>query len=81
MERLFNLREGLTRKDDWLPDQFFDQPTTLGIPGVRGLTIDREKLAGMIDEFYEYHGWDKDGVPRPETLQKLGIDKEPSHML
>ena len=81
MERLFNLREGLTRKDDWLPDQFFDQPTTLGIPGVIGLTIDREKFTKMIDEFYEYHGWDENGVPRPETLQKLGIDKEPSHML
>jgi aldehyde:ferredoxin oxidoreductase len=45
------------------------------------LTIDREKFAKMIDEFYEYHGWDENGVPRRETLQKLGIDKEPSHML
>ncbi|MCD6352731.1 MAG: aldehyde ferredoxin oxidoreductase family protein [Proteobacteria bacterium] len=81
MERLFNLREGLTRKDDWLPDQYFDQPTTLGIPGIRGLTINREKFTRMIDEYYEYHGWDKNGVPRPETLQKLAINKEPSHKL
>ncbi len=81
MERLFNIREGLTRKDDWLVDRYFDEPTKLGIPGIRGKTIDREKLAKMIDEYYEHHGWDENGVPRPETLKKLGIDKEPSHML
>ena len=81
MERQFNLREGLTRKDDWLPDRFFDEPTTLGIPGVRGLTIDREKFAKMIDEFYGHHGWDENGVPTPETLKRLGIDNEPSHLL
>ncbi len=81
MERLFNIREGLTRKDDWLVDRYFDEPTKLGIPAVRGRTIDRDRFKQMIDEYYEHHGWDENGVPRPETLQKLGIDKEPSHML
>ncbi len=81
MERLFNIREGLTRERDWLVDRYFDEPTKLGIPGVRGKTIDREKFKKMIDEYYEHHGWDENGVPTPETLQRLGIDKEPSHML
>ena len=45
------------------------------------MTIDRQKFTKMIDEYYEHHGWDENGVPRPETLKKLGIDKEPSHML
>jgi aldehyde:ferredoxin oxidoreductase len=81
MERLFNIREGLTRKDDWLVDRYFDEPTTLGIPGVRGLTIDRERFQKMIDEYYEHHGWDKDGTPTAETLDRLGIAHEPSHML
>jgi len=81
MERLFNLREGLTRKDDWLVDRYYDEPTKLGIPGVRNRTIDRDKFKKMIDEYYEYHGWDENGVPRPETLKRLGIDKEPTHML
>ncbi len=81
IERLFNLREGLTRKDDWLPHQYFDEPTKLGIPGVRGRVIDREKFSQMIDEYYQYHGWDENGVPYPETLRQLSIDKEPSHML
>ncbi|MFC2072220.1 aldehyde ferredoxin oxidoreductase family protein [Chloroflexota bacterium] len=81
MERLFNIREGWTRKDDWLVDRYFDEPTTLGIPSIRGKTIDRDKLKTMIDEYYEHHGWDENGIPRPETLKKLGIDKEPSHLL
>ncbi len=81
MERLFNIREGLTRNDDWLVDRYFDEPTKLGIPIVRGKVIDRDKFRQMIDEYYELHGWDENGIPRPETLRKLGIDQEPSHML
>jgi len=81
MERLFNIREGLTREHDWLVDRYFDLPTKLGIPAIRGRSIDREKLKKMIDEFYQYHGWDENGVPAQETLERLDIDKEPSHML
>jgi len=81
MERLFNIREGLTRKDDWLVDRYFDEPTKLGIPGIRGRAIDRQKFAKMIDEYYGYHGWDENGVPTPETLKRLEIDNEPSHLL
>jgi aldehyde:ferredoxin oxidoreductase len=81
IERLFNIREGLTRADDWLVDRYFDEPTPLGLPVVRGRSLDRDKFRQMIDEYYELHGWDEDGVPRPETLEKLGLDGEPSHML
>ena len=81
LERLFNIREGLTRKDDWLVDRYFDEPTKLGVPAARGKTIDRKKFKKMIDEFYEHHGWDENGTPTPETLKRLGIDNEPSHML
>ena len=81
IERLFNIREGLTRSDDWLVDRYFDEPTPIGLPIVRGRCIDREKFKQMIDEYYEQHGWDEDGVPRPETLKMLGLDSEPSHKL
>jgi len=81
IERLFNIREGLTRQDDWLVDRYFDEPTTRGVPDACGVAIDREKFKEMIDEYYRHHSWDENGVPPLETLQKLGIDKEPSHML
>ncbi|MGA9347932.1 MAG: aldehyde ferredoxin oxidoreductase family protein [Anaerolineae bacterium] len=81
VERLFNIREGLTRADDWLVDRYFDEPTPIGLPIARGKCLDREKFKQMIDEYYELHGWDENGVPRPETLKKLGLDQEPSHKL
>jgi aldehyde:ferredoxin oxidoreductase len=81
IERLFNIREGLTREDDWLVDRYFDEPTPIGLPVARGKSLDREKFKQMIDEYYEMHGWDEAGVPRPETLKELGLENEPSHML
>jgi aldehyde:ferredoxin oxidoreductase len=81
VERLFNIREGLTRADDWLVDRYFDEPTPIGLPIARGKSLDREKFKQLIDEYYELHGWDEQGVPRPETLKKLGLDAEPSQRL
>jgi aldehyde:ferredoxin oxidoreductase len=81
IERLFNIREGMTRADDWLVDRYFDEPTPVGMPIVRGKSLDREKFSQMIDEYYELHGWDENGVPRPETLTQLGLENEPSHRL
>jgi aldehyde:ferredoxin oxidoreductase len=85
MERLFNLREGLTRNDprkgDTLNHRYFDEPCRRGAPGVVGRTIDREKFKKMVDEFYVHKGLDGDGVPKPETLQRLGLDHEPSKLV
>jgi aldehyde:ferredoxin oxidoreductase len=85
IERLFNLREGLTREDlkkgDMLNHRYFDEPCRRGALDVVGRVIDREKFKKMVDEFYEYKGLDKNGVPKPETLKRLGLDKEPSHLL
>ena len=85
VERLFNLREGLERNDlkkgDTLNHRYFDEPCRRGAPDVIGKTIDRKKFAKMIDEFYVHKGLDKDGIPKPETLQRLGLESEPSHLL
>jgi aldehyde:ferredoxin oxidoreductase len=85
VERMFNLREGLTRNDlkkgDTLNHRYFDEPCRRGAPGVVGRSIDREKFAKMIDEFYAYKGLDKNGSPKPATLERLGLTNEPSHLL
>ena len=81
MERLFNIREGMTRKDDMLVDRYFDEPTPGGFPVARGKHIDRKKFKAMLDEYYQLHEWDKNGVPTGEFLKKMGIDEEPSHQL
>ena len=81
LERLFNIREGLTRELDTLVDRYFDEPAPHGAPDVVGSVIDREKFTKMIDEYYEHHGWDPNGVPRQETLERLGLANEPSGVL
>jgi len=85
IERLFNLREGLTRSDlkkgDTLNHRYFDEPCLRGAPDVVGRKIDREKFKQMIDEFYTHKGLDENGVPKPETLQRLSLENEPSHLL
>jgi aldehyde:ferredoxin oxidoreductase len=73
IERLFNLREGMTREDDWLPDRYFDEATPLGLPGVRGKRLDRDKFKAMVDEYYRLHEWDQEGFPTAELIEKLDI--------
>jgi len=66
MERLYNLREGLTAADDTLPKRMLDESTFDGIDG--GVPLDR-----MLPAYYKLRGWDSQGVPKPKTLQKLSI--------
>ncbi|MBC2734750.1 MAG: aldehyde ferredoxin oxidoreductase family protein [Desulfobacteraceae bacterium] len=56
--RLFNLREGITHKDDTLPDRFFEQ----GI-GPEKKVITREDFARMKEDYYDIRGWNAEGVP------------------
>ena len=85
IEKLFNLREGLTRNDlekgDMLNHRYFDEPCKRGALDVVGTTIDKKKFIKMVDELYAHQGLDKDGVPKPETLKNLGLENEPSHLL
>jgi aldehyde:ferredoxin oxidoreductase len=85
VERMYQLREGLTRDDlrkgDMLNHRYFDEPTRRGAPDVVGRVIDKKKFVKMIDEFYEYKGLDKEGNIKPETLKELNLENEPTHLL
>ncbi len=70
LARVFNVREGFTAADDWLPDRFFE-PQTSG--ALSETAVDPGDLRNAIDTYYEMMGWDGDGVPRPGTLQDLAI--------
>lgn len=69
LERLYNLREGFTKKDDTLPDRLLNEPVAAG-PS-EGFVV---KLDPMLEEYYAFRGWDKNGVPKPEKLKELGLD-------
>ncbi len=69
--RLFNNREGFTRKDDTLPYRTLHEPLLDG--PAKGQSIGEENLHRMIDEYYALRGWDASGVPTKETLEKYGL--------
>ena len=69
MERLFNLKAGLGKKDDTLPKRILEEPADVGVG--KGLVC---RLDEMLPEYYELCGWDQEGVPRAETLARLGLD-------
>jgi len=69
LERVFNVREGLTRADDTLPKRLLEEPLPEG--PAKGQVVDLEPL---LDAYYKFRGWDKNGKPTPEKLKELGLD-------
>jgi len=71
LARLFLTREGLSRKDDTLPDRMFE-PLESG--SLTGEKLDREKFKKALDYYYEMMGWDvATGIPREAKLHHLNI--------
>lgn len=76
LTRLFNLREGLSRADDVLPYKVMNEPLPDAVP--KGHFISRSDLDAMLDEYYGARGWDSNGIPTPQKLAELKLDKLPS---
>ena len=77
LARVFNLREGLTKDDDWLPPRFF-KPQTSGALSEK--SVDSGELRQAIDTYYEMMGWNSSGVPLTGTLHDLGIGWAAKHL-
>ena len=72
LARLFNIREGLTRKDDSsVPQRIIKDPIPSGAS--RGSVLTQEELDVMLDGYYESRGWTDMGVPKIEKLDELGL--------
>jgi len=69
--RTFNAREGLDRKADKLPKKFFKQ--LQGSGPTAGIALTHEEIESAIDEYYRLAGWTNNGIPTPETMQRLEI--------
>jgi aldehyde:ferredoxin oxidoreductase len=69
IDRAFNIREGLTRKDDTLPDRFLSEKMPDGPTKDQIVNLDQ-----MIDDYYECRGWDKKtGFPTRSKLEELRL--------
>jgi aldehyde:ferredoxin oxidoreductase len=71
LERLFNVREGVRRRDDVLPWKVMREPIPDG-PSA-GMFCPPEELDAMLDDYYALRGWNADGVPTPARLAALGL--------
>jgi aldehyde:ferredoxin oxidoreductase len=68
MTRCFNLREGFTVRDDWLPERMFNP-----LPP-KNYRLDKDEFSKAIRIYYEMMGWDSDtGIPTRTKLEELEI--------
>jgi len=65
------IKDGISRRDDTLPSRYFNEPIPEG--PAHGEAILRREFDNMLDEYYRLHGWDKDGIPKRENLERLGL--------
>jgi len=70
LTRLFSMREGISRKDDTLPERLLKEPVNEG--PTKGVVVD---LDTMLKEYYLVRHWDEEGRPTKEKLAELGLDK------
>ncbi len=74
LDRLINIREGLTRNDDSLPYRVTHEPIKNGIS--KGNYVTEKEFQDMLDEYYLVRGWSKNGIPTKMCLFKLGLENE-----
>jgi aldehyde:ferredoxin oxidoreductase len=59
--RAINIRRGMRRKDDMPPEDHWKK---------RFPELEKE----LLDTYYQYKGWNEDGIPTVESLNDLGLD-------
>ncbi|MFH0816473.1 MAG: aldehyde ferredoxin oxidoreductase family protein [Methanobacteriota archaeon] len=73
LARLYNLRTGRTHADDLaIPGRFLSEASVSGL--MKGRKVAPETFERHVAEIFEARGWDAEGRPTQETLERLGID-------
>jgi aldehyde:ferredoxin oxidoreductase len=69
LKRMYNVRLGVSRKDDFLPYRF----TTLNRRG-EDLTNQLPPIGKLLNDYYDCRRWTEDGIPTLEKLKELDLD-------
>ncbi|MEE4196127.1 MAG: aldehyde ferredoxin oxidoreductase family protein [Bacteroidales bacterium] len=73
LEKMFNYREGFRRKDDRLPEKFFENKFTFG--DHQGAIVDRNVFENDLTNYYNERKWDPTtSKPNDETLRELNLE-------
>lgn len=68
LKRLYNIKCGITKTDDRVPEKLVNSPLDKGRARKKILKIDN-----MLEEYYRFRGWDENGVPTRKKLEQLNI--------
>jgi aldehyde:ferredoxin oxidoreductase len=68
IKRLFNVRCGISRKDDTLPLRSLTQKRQ-----GQGVIVNLPHLGKMLSDYYDYRGWSDEGIPTEEKIKQLGL--------
>ncbi|TWH83726.1 aldehyde ferredoxin oxidoreductase family protein [Sedimentibacter saalensis] len=69
LQRLINVRDGMSRKDDTLPPKMLRAAVIGGRAGKSPAAFEK-----MLDDYYKLRGWDENGIPTAKTLEELGLE-------
>ena len=70
LERIFNIKAGLKKQDDSLPERFLSEPLKEGFS--KGITV---PLNSLLEGYYRVRKWDENGVPTTEKLAELDLEE------
>lgn len=68
IERQFNLQSGIDASQDTLPKRLLEDPIPDG-PSKGNV----HRLSELLPAYYMERGWDENGIPTKEKLEKLGL--------
>jgi aldehyde:ferredoxin oxidoreductase len=68
LKRLYNTHRGISRKDDTIPMRILTQPRR-----DKGAGENLPPFGKMLNEYYQIRGWTDEGIPKQETLKRLGL--------
>lgn len=72
LQRLFNIREGIGKKDDLIHKRVGSRPQ-FGFYQNEDRCVIKD-YEGMLEEYYQARGWDSEtGIPKEEKLVELGL--------
>lgn len=73
LNRLVNIQNGRSRKQDTLPQRFFQEKHQSGI--FKGKFLTEEIFSQWLDMYYHKRGWDRKGIPTDSKLKELGLQR------
>ncbi|HSC41402.1 MAG TPA: aldehyde ferredoxin oxidoreductase family protein [Candidatus Binatia bacterium] len=71
LKKLFNIREGWSSDDDWLPERLLSEALPTGVGA--GVRLSPDELRQMIRSYYQARGWDDQGYIPESRLVELKL--------